>query len=149
MKNRKITWTIIVITFLVFFNIPNFILRELAILLGEGKFIETGSDIYCITKDRKFPTGYLNVWNEHNSQSYYYYSAYRKTYPEADTTLYRVSPILLYRFWRWGEYIVHPYWHQPYLKMSNVEWNKIQKQMWNNDRKYGNPFPKDTLLSKN
>ena len=148
MKRKPIFWIIgsslIIISSNIFTSCSN-----IMILFFEGKFIETGTDTCYITKDRKFPTQSFTIWKDYNSSNYRYYAAYRKAYPQADTALYRIHPIRLYRFWRWGEYIVHPYWHQPYLKMSNVEWNKIQKQMWNNDRKYGNPFPKDTLSFEN
>ena len=145
MKKRKITWTIVIIIFLVLFNIPNFILRDLFILFFEGKFIETGTDTCYITKDRRFPTQSFTIWKDYNSSNYRYYAAYRKAYPKADTTLYRINPLLLYRFWRWAEYLISPHWKQPYMEMSYKEWDKIMKQMWDSKDKYGNPFPKDTV----
>ena len=144
MKKRRAIWAIIITTFLAFCNIPNFILRDLAILFGEGKLKDTQSSIYYITKDKKFPTENPIVWRDYNSSNYGYYVAYRKAYPEADSTLYRITPVRLQRFWRWAEYLISPYWRQPYMEMSYEEWNRILKQMWANDNKYGNPFPKDS-----
>lgn len=145
MKKRKTIWAIAIMFLIALCNIPNFILRDLCILLGEGKLKDTRSSIRYITKDKKFPGGYLNIWNDYNSSNYYYYSAYQKAYPEADTTLYRITPMRLHHFWRWAEYIVSTDWHQPYMEMSYEEWSKIQKEMWANREKYGNPFPKDTV----
>lgn len=100
---------------------------------------------YYVTQDKKFVTEALNLESINNSTNYRYYLAYRKAYPKADTTLYRINPLLLYRFWRWAEYLISPHWKQPYMEMSYKEWDKIMMQMWNNDNKYGNPFPKDIV----
>ena len=144
MKRKPIFWIIgsslIIISSNIFTSCSN-----IMILFFEGKFIETGTDTCYITKDRKFPTQSFTIWKDYNSSNYRYYAAYRKAYPQADTALYRIHPIRLYRFWRWGEYLVHPYWHQLYMEISYKEWDKIMMQMWGSKDKYGNPFPKDIV----
>ncbi len=137
MKNKKKYWFIGI--FILFCNIP--------IVSSNIKFFFEGNlydfDHY-ITKDKKFATGSIRIFDTTNTNNRYYW-IYRQTYPNADSTLYRIKPMLFYRFWRWAEYIYDPHWWQPYMKMSIDEHYLIFKGMYKNREKYGTPFPKDTV----
>jgi hypothetical protein len=145
MKRTTMIWIAGVIIFIMLCNIIP-ALNNISIFLGEGKFIDNGYERY-ITKDKRLVTmsleGLKNKVSDNPEE--YYYSEYRKSYLNSDATLYRIDPIYFFRFWRWREYLFAPQWRQPYFSMSENEWNKIQDKMWENDRKYGTPFPRDTV----
>ncbi len=139
MKKRKMIWITIIAVFVILSNtVPP--LNNIIRIIGEGNLYDFD---HYITLDKKLATSSIQIYDTTISNNEYYW-AYRRTYPNVDSTLYRIEPILFYRFWRWAEYIYDPHWQQPYMEMSIQEHHIVFKQMWKNREKYGTPFPRDS-----
>lgn len=112
---KKYKSLIYILVFIILSNLSPF---HIFFRLFSGDSIMTvGYDNLYVTKDLKYQySGYLK-----DTLKNYCYRQYRLLYPMSNPTLYRVQPLELWRFWRWGEYLTKEVWRQPYKHVSYKE----------------------------
>lgn len=112
---KKYKSLIYILVIIILSNLPPF---HIFFKLFSGDIIVPGlnDDLY-VTKDLKYHyQGYLKDTLKNDC-----YRQYRVLFPNSNPTLYRIQPIQLWKFWRWGQYLLEEKWRQPYRYVSDKE----------------------------
>jgi hypothetical protein len=115
---------IICLYFVLFIGITNLTPVKIMLMLFTGDSIVPGmNESYYLTADKK----YIYQGNLSDTLKNSCYKEYVRLYPHNSHTLHRIQPIIWWRFWRWGEYLVREKWHQPFLKITDKELTKTEE----------------------
>lgn len=112
---KKYKSLIYILVIIIMSNLPplNFFFRFFS---GDSIMPVVYDNLY-VTQDLKYQyQGYLKDTLKNDC-----YRQYRALFPKSNPTLYRVQPLELWRFWRWGQYLLEEKWRQPYRKVSEQE----------------------------
>ena len=128
-KIKRFKRILLILLVIVLSNLPP--LHFFCVFIGESGHIIDGFDQY-VTKDKKYAfEGGLRYLEQSP-----YYPKYKKMYPNADHTLYRIEPIRVWRFWRWREYLTSTKWKQKYMEIDASEYRILSDKIYRTGELY-------------
>ncbi|AEI49954.1 hypothetical protein [Runella slithyformis] len=126
-KYKSLFYTLVII---IMSNLPplNFFFR----VFGGDSIVRGSNESLYVTQDLKYIYG-GKIGDTLKNDCY---RQYRAKYPMSNSTLYRLQPLVLWKFWNWGEYLTNEKWRQPYTHVSDKD---LKEAMFVFSKTYDSP----------